>query len=314
MTVVRVVCFFVGGALALFWGEEIVIAGVTAPSSTQAGSAAVYFTPPPAPATLPPLVLPKRDIFAADHAQTTHASMMGVGGPYGNPTVPAVGVGSGRGLIGTVVGNESYALYDDGTTVRVLHIGDAVGKLTVVAVDADGVKFSDGSRAGLVSTSPSNVIAPHAPMAVMNDPAAFAPPSVGNAPALAAPSGGGTAPSGGMRTMVVGPNVGGAAADASAGPRTYVVAPAPQALASSGPAGVSIFSPGGLSGSGISASGGINTGSGMSTPQTGISGISQIFSGGITSGVSGTAGTASSPQLGLPGANVQGLGLPAGGQ
>ena len=134
-----------------------------------------------------------------------------------------MGVGTGRGLIGTVVGNESYALYDDGTTVRVVHVGDAIGKLTVVAVDAEGMRFSDGSRAGLIATEPSNVIAPLAPHAgILNDPAAIAPPSVGNAPALSAPTA--TGAQGGARTYVVGAGSSGSS-DGSSGPRTFVVAP-----------------------------------------------------------------------------------------
>jgi hypothetical protein len=127
---------------------------LTTQSSSVAGAADVRARNDQTDLALPPrLTFPaysvSRDPFVPE--QSIRAKLDG--------SVLRVGQGSSIGVVlppGTlssasivraiVLGNPARALVEDGSSVRVLGIGDRIGELVVVAITADGITLSDGTR------------------------------------------------------------------------------------------------------------------------------------------------------------------------
>ncbi len=102
---------------------------------------------PTAPPALKPLMMPRSDPFAAD-VPASPTSRGGGASNIGNTVVPDVAMFSGGGNVGVVAAIASdldaYALVEDGSAVRVAHVGDALGSSRIVSITADAVRLANG--------------------------------------------------------------------------------------------------------------------------------------------------------------------------
>ena len=106
---------------------------------------------PTAPPPLKPLVLPRRDPFAADvvRVPTTLLGSRTAGGiaavQVPDPAAFRRGGAEGLGVIGVIVSDrDAYALVEAGSQIQVVHVHDAFAGSVVSAITAQGVTLANG--------------------------------------------------------------------------------------------------------------------------------------------------------------------------
>jgi hypothetical protein len=98
---------------------------------------------------LAPLVLPRRDPFAADQLRVASATIgrSGIAGvQVPEPSAFARNGGAASlGVIGVIVGDQdAYALVENGAQIQVVHVKDAFAGSTVTAITEHGVVLANG--------------------------------------------------------------------------------------------------------------------------------------------------------------------------
>lgn len=83
------------------------------------------------------------DIILPPNAGAEQMPGLSVAGEAGTPVVRAV-----------VLGPQSRALIEDGGSVKVLGVGDALGNATISAIDSTGIELSTGTRLLLTEQHP----------------------------------------------------------------------------------------------------------------------------------------------------------------
>jgi hypothetical protein len=146
---VRALSFVGASAVFVAWFVSLAVrASVGAmdtvtPRFTATGGIPIALPP------LAPLVLPRRDPFAADQLRVTSATI-GRGGIAGvqvpDPSAFARNGGAASlGVIGVIVGDQdAYALVENGAQIQVVHVKDAFAGSTVTAITEHGVVLANG--------------------------------------------------------------------------------------------------------------------------------------------------------------------------
>jgi hypothetical protein len=114
---------------------------------------------PEGPSPLPPLVIPKRDPFKADEDVVRGRSSGLADKAAGRlastdvPDIASVRGGGAQGAVGvmaTIVdGDDAYALVEDGSDVRIAHVGDVLGASRIAAIRDKVVVLEDGEQISL---------------------------------------------------------------------------------------------------------------------------------------------------------------------
>jgi len=185
MNVLRFASLLSAGAITTAWFVTLAVrATVGAP---DAGAQIAIGAVPTAPPSLRPLAIPARDPFFADASfapgATQSATVRGTsgaapgagGGQFATTNVPDVaalgGAAANVGIMATIVSDsDAYALVEEGGSVRVAHVGDALGGSAIMKITdtmvllANGVRISlDAGRAGSGSQSPGFSVAAASP-------------------------------------------------------------------------------------------------------------------------------------------------------
>ena len=146
---VRALSFVGASAVFVAWFVSLAVrASVGAmdtvtPRFTATGGIPIALPP------LAPLVLPRRDPFAADQLRITSGTI-GRGGIAGvqvpDPSAFARNGGAASlGVIGVIVGDQdAYALVENGAQIQVVHVNDAFAGSTVTAITEHGVVLANG--------------------------------------------------------------------------------------------------------------------------------------------------------------------------
>ena len=176
MNALRSAAFLASSALITAWFVTLgVRATVGAPDPTPQVSVGAV---PPPPPSLPPLAIPGRDPFAADaigSSASAAAARSASGAPgvataaqLASTNVPDVAALGGAalnvGIMATIVSDgESYALVEDGSSVRVAHVGDPLDGSTIASITDKIVVLANGVRISLDEQRTSgNSVAPPA--------------------------------------------------------------------------------------------------------------------------------------------------------
>jgi hypothetical protein len=146
---VRTATVLGGSAIFVAWfvtlGVRASVGAIDPVAPRYAAMGGIPASPPP----LKPLVLPRRDPFAADEVRINLAGVNGRGGIAGTqvPDPSAFGKTSGAalGVIGVIVGDQdAYALVEDGAQIQVVHVNDAFAGSTVTSITEHGVVLANG--------------------------------------------------------------------------------------------------------------------------------------------------------------------------
>ena len=238
MSVVRTASVLSGGALLVAWFVSLgVRASVGAVDAVAPRYTAMGGVPVALPA-LKPLVLPRRDPFAADqfHVAQPTASVHGNIAAVQVPDPSAFGKTSAAalGVIGVIVGDhDAYALVENGAQILVVHVNDPFAGSTVTSITQNGVVLANGTILDVDAPHPG--IAPGG-VAGYGTAQAGASPAPGNVVPGQAPSNPSVGATGGMAPQVLYPQ-GAAPAMAlppAASPPTTSALPGPSSAGSSG--------------------------------------------------------------------------------
>jgi hypothetical protein len=173
VSVLRIAALVAASALMTAW---FVTLGVRATVGAPDAMPQVFIgTEPAPPRALGPLVIPRRDPFAADALATPAPAAPavagaavapgGTGAPLAATNVPDVaalgGTAASVGIVATIVGDgDAYALIEEGGSVRVARRGDALGGSTIVAISDRTVVLASGARIALDAQRAASAVAP----------------------------------------------------------------------------------------------------------------------------------------------------------
>lgn len=156
---------------AAFVTTPIVARGAAGPIA----GAALTVTPLPS-RTAVAVVLPHRDPFADGDAPAVRSSASPAHAPNAFPAIPSFAVppipaalralppnagaaasespfANTARVTAVVTGPHPFALVDDAGTTRVLTVGERIGAAAIVAIDAAGVRLTDGTKLPVAAAS-----------------------------------------------------------------------------------------------------------------------------------------------------------------
>jgi hypothetical protein len=199
---VRTISVLGGGAILVAWFVSLgVRASVGAVDQVAPRYTAMGGIPVAMPA-LKPLILPRRDPFAADQVHAIGPTVGGRGNIAGMqvPDPSAFGKTSAAalGVIGVIVSDhDAYALVENGAQIQVVHVNDAFAGSTVSSITQNGVVLANGTILDVDAPRPG--VAPGGVATYGTPPIGASPPPAGAIPGQAPPNAtvggsGGTAP------------------------------------------------------------------------------------------------------------------------
>jgi hypothetical protein len=147
---VRTASVLSGGAILVAWFVSLgVRASVGAVDQVAPRYTAMGGIPVAMPA-LKPLVLPRRDPFAADQFHVIGSTVGGHGNIAGvqvpDPSAFGKTSAAALGVIGVIVSDhDAYALVENGAQIQVVHVNDPFAGSTVTSITQNGVVLANGT-------------------------------------------------------------------------------------------------------------------------------------------------------------------------